>query len=284
MSIVVLGSINRDIVASVERLPDPGETIRATKHAMYPGGKGANQAVAAACSGADVVLIGRIGRDGVDLLDEIASAGVDVSPVTVADGTSGTALITVAADGSNTIVTTGGVNHDVGAAELDTLRSALASAQMLMLQLEVRAEVVVEAIDLASAAGVPVMLDPAPVRDLDPAIYPKVAWITPNEHEAMALSGSTDPSWFHGRGTTHAVVTLGTVGCAYTGPQGSFVVAAPTVDVVDTVACGDAFNGALAAALVRTNAVRDALDLACAAGARAASVEGAYPSLVVLRG
>jgi ribokinase len=279
MTIVVLGSINRDIVMSVERLPRAGETIRATKHASYPGGKGANQAVAAARSGADVVLIGRIGRDGTDLLDQIADAGVDVGRVSVSDGMTGTALITVAADGANTIVTTGGANHDVGAPEVDALRSVLPSADMLLLQLEVPDEVALAAIDVASAAGVPVMLDPAPVRELDPTVYAKVAWITPNEHEATALSGSTDPRWFHDRGTGHAVVTLGEAGCTYAGKEGTFSISAPTVEAVDTVACGDAFAGALAAALLRGEPLRNSLRYACSAGAAASMRHGAYPSL-----
>jgi ribokinase len=277
--IVVFGSINRDIVVRVEHLPAPGETIRTTEHAVYPGGKGANQAVAAARCGADVALVGRVGTDGTDLLEAIGGAGVDTTGVAVVDDPTGTALITVASNGDNTIVTTGGANREVGDRELDELERALRVARLLLLQLEVPAAVVEAAIERAEAAGVPVMLDPAPARALSDALLSRLAWITPNEVEARALAGTTSPAWFAERGVRHAVVTLGAAGCAYAGPDGAYEVAAPGVEAVDTVACGDAFSGALAAALVRSEPVAEALRYACAAGAAAARSQGAFASL-----
>jgi ribokinase len=286
MSVVVLGSINADLVLNTPRLPQPGETIRATGIATYPGGKGANQAVAAARMGARTALIGRVGDDGPGrtIRAALESDGVDVSSVHIdPEAPTGTALITVAASGDNTIVTAGGANHCVGTRELDALRAVLIDASVLLVQLEIPMDVVASAVDLAAQAGVPVILDPAPVADVPDDVWPRLAWITPNEHEAAALTGKTDAidaaRDLHARGATHAVVTIGDRGCFYAGAGGEFALPSPHVDVVDTVACGDAFNGALAAALLAGNDVDEALRIACAAGAAAATVPGAYASL-----
>ena len=287
--IVVLGSINSDVVLRVPHLPAPGETLRASNVAIYPGGKGANQAVAAARMGADVRLVGRVGRDGGGVLDAIRGAGVDTSAVHVDDDAmTGTALITVAEDGTNTIVTSGGANHVVGHEELRALEGAIEGASMLLVQLEVPMDVVVSAVDITERAGVPVMLDPAPVTELPDELWPRLAWITPNEQETLALCG-VDPAGetsareaartLHARGVRHAVVTLGDRGAVHDGIDGEHVVAATSVTPVDTVACGDAFNGALAATLETGAATADALRVACAAGALAATKPGAFPSL-----
>jgi ribokinase len=199
------------------------------------------------------------------------------------DAPTGTALITVAADGANTIVTSGGANHRVGRHELDALRAALEGARVLLIQLEIPIEVVADAVALANDAGVVVVLDPAPVLPLPADLLANVGWITPNVTEAQALTGTAEPRAaarvLCDRGVRNAVVTDGAAGCVYVGDAGALEVPAPEVVAVDTVACGDAFNGALAAELVRGAPADDALRIACAAGALAATRRGAASSL-----
>jgi ribokinase len=286
MSVVVLGSINADLVLNVAALPRPGETIRATDAATYPGGKGGNQAVAAARMGSPAILIGRVGDDtsGRILREALEADDVDVTAVHIdPDAPTGTALITVAATGENTIVTSGGANHRVGRRELDALRAALDGAGVLLVQLEIAMDVVVEAVRLASDAGVPVVLDPAPVSSLPNDLFPLLSWITPNETEAQALCGTADARdaarELRDRGVVNAVVTVGARGCVYAGAAGELEVQAPIVDAVDTVACGDAFNGALAVSLHAGTDAGEALRVAVAAGAAAATKAGAYASL-----
>jgi len=286
MSVVVLGSINSDGVVRVPRLPLPGETIRGSDFETYPGGKGANQAVAAARMGAQTSLVGRVGRDGIGayLIEELRSSGVDVGSIgDDMEATTGLALITVAADGSNTIVTVGGANHRVASEELHAFELLVSSATIVLVQLEIPMEAVTTAVEISSAEGVDVMLDPSPVREIGDDLCGKLAWITPNELEAQALSGVADPKEaariLRDRGARNVVVTLGERGAYHLGPDGEAHVFAPKVDVVDTVGCGDAFNGTLAALLDAGEPVDAALRWACAGGAIAATREGAFPSL-----
>lgn len=286
MSVVVIGSINSDLVLRVPRLPKPGETIKATSYETYPGGKGANQAVAATRMGAPTTLIGRVGRDGVgvDLIEELREAGVDVGGISGdMDENTGLALITVASGGENTIVTLGGANHTAGTEELHALELALVNARILLVQLEIPMDVVTTAVELARAEGVTVVLDPAPVQPLDDDLYAGLDWITPNEHEAEVLTGAADPAEaariLHDRGVRHVAVTVGSRGCRYLGPDGPLEVPAPAVDAVDTVACGDAFNGVLAARLHAGEPIAETLRWATVGGALAARRPGAFPSL-----
>jgi ribokinase len=286
MSVLVLGSINSDGVVKVPRLPLSGETIRATGFETYLGGKGANQAVAAARIGAPTSLVGRVGRDGIgaDLIEELRSSGVDVGGVGGdMEATTGLALITVAADGTNTIVTVGGANHHVGSEELHAFELLLQTASVVLVQLEIPIEAVTTAVEIAHAEGVRVMLDPSPVRELPDELYGKLAWITPNELEARALTGTAVPEEaaeiLRGRGVRDVVVTLGARGAYHLGSDGGSYIEAPSVTAVDTVACGDAFSGTLAARLDAGEPVPDALRWACAGGAIAATREGAFPSL-----
>jgi ribokinase len=286
MTVLVFGSINSDLVLDTPRLPASGETIRATNITKHPGGKGANQAVAASRMGADVAIVGRVGNDpaGSELIDALNAAEVNTASVTIDDvEPTGMALITVAEDGSNTIVTAGGANHRVGEAELAAFEGLMRKARIVLVQLEVPIGVVDAAVAIARAAHVPVILDPAPVAPLSDGVYRRLTWITPNEHEATALTGLHDPAHaaadLRERGVEHVVVTLGDRGAYYLGPRTELHVPAPAVAAVDTVACGDAFNGALAASLAEGREIGTALRIACAAGAAAATTAGAYPSL-----
>jgi ribokinase len=291
MTVLVMGSINMDLVVEAPRLPSAGETLKGTRFRTTPGGKGANQAVATALQGAPTRLIGRVGGDdfGPLVVDAIRAAGVGVSAITVdRDATTGIALICVAASGENTIVTVGGANHRVGAEDLESLGRMMRGARLLVVQLEIPLDVVESAVALARHAGVPVVCDPAPVAPLSDDILAGVSWITPNETETEALTGiapadersaAAAASVLRSRGVEHVAITLGGRGCFYLGPADALSIPAPDLDVVDTVAAGDAFNGALAAGLVTGLGPPDALRRACAAGALAASRAGAQSSL-----
>jgi ribokinase len=289
--VVVLGSINMDLVVEAPRLPLAGETLRGTRFTISPGGKGANQAVAAARQGASVRMIGSVGDDdfGRRLTEALAEEGIDAARVGTDPGApTGVASIVVTGSGENHIVTVGGANHRVGTRELHLLDEVLPDASMLLVQLEIGAAVVAAAVRRARARGVAVLLDPAPVAALPEEIYGDVDWITPNAHETEALTGVAPLTRgdaqrageiLRGRGVDHVAITLGAEGCFYTGTEGSFAVAAPRVAVVDTTAVGDAFAGALAAALDGGEDVGSSLERACCAGALAATRRGAQPSL-----
>lgn len=291
MSVLVFGSINLDLVVEAPRLPQPGETLRGTAFHTSPGGKGANQAVAAARQGAPTRLIGRVGGDdfGEQLVEAIRAAGVRVSAINVdRDAPTGVALICVAETGENTIVTVKGANGNVGAEELGVLERIRLQSLVLLMQLEIPVPVATAAAESAREAGLIVILDPAPVTELPDALLANVSWITPNETETKELTG-IDPSdteraaqageILRARGVERVVLKLGSRGCAYVGPEGTISIASPEVNAIDTVGAGDAFNGALAAALIAGHDVEGALRRASAAGAIAATRRGALPSL-----
>ncbi len=291
MSVLVLGSINLDLVVEAPRLPAPGETLIATAFHTSPGGKGANQAVAAARQGAPTQLIGRVGTDdfGDQLVEAIRAAGVRVSAINIdRDAPTGMALICVDPSGQNTIITVKGANGNVGREELELLDRLRLQTIVLLIQLEIPMAVVTAAAEAAREAGVIVVLDPAPVAELPDALLQNVSWITPNETETTTLTG-IEPSdeeqavraadVLRARGVHRVVITLGERGCLYSGPDETLFVPAPKVEAIDTVGAGDAFNGALAASIVIGRDVGGALRSACAAGAIACTRRGALPSL-----
>jgi ribokinase len=246
--IALVGSINLDIVVGVDRHPAPGETVLGDDRQEVPGGKGANQAVAAARLGADVAFVGRVGDDdaGRRLRDGLTAEGVDVTHVRVdADAPTGVALIAVDRAGENTIVVSSGANARVSAADVEAARDVLANAAVTLVQHEVPEDAVAAAI---AAAGGTVVLNPAPAR---PIVAP-VDVLVPNRGELEALAGRAGDPVELARSLDSAravVVTLGNEGAAVI--EGSRVerIPAPRVDAVDTTGAGDAFCGALAQAL-----------------------------------
>ena len=290
--IVVIGSVNMDLVCRVDRLPGPGETVLGGDLAVIPGGKGANQAVAAARLGGDVHLVARVGDDdfGRTLLRGLRENGVRTARVAPTRRCpSGCALILVDRRGENCITVAPGANGRLTPRDIDRAAGLIARASVVVLQLEVPFPAVARAIRLARRLGAFTILDPAPAPPggLPPALR-AVDLLTPNESEASALLGRRagdlpDPEEA-GRsllalGAGSAVLKLGARGALACFPGGELAAPGFRVKVVDSTAAGDAFTGALAAALSRGLPLREALDLANGAGARCCESFGAQPAL-----
>ncbi|WP_295822009.1 ribokinase [uncultured Deinococcus sp.] len=269
-AVLVLGSLNLDILLRVPHLPLAGETMHSTGLERMPGGKGANQAAACAALGVPTRMIGAVGTDdaGTLLQGALRDRGVDVSAVRrVPNVASGQAYIHIAPDGENTITLHGGANQQLGSPELAALDAALPGASALLLQLEVPLAVTIEASRRARAAGVTVILDPAPATpELPRELLEAVDILTPNEHEARTLSGQDDlqaaARVLLNRGVRHVIVKRGARGALLLDEDGEQDFAAPTVQAVSTVAAGDTWGGALAAALARGQSVPDAVAFA----------------------
>ncbi len=289
--IISLGGINMDLVTFSDRLPADGETVVGWQFVTYAGGKGANQAVAAARMGARSAMVGRVGDDifGPQLTDLLEGAGVDAGAVGVSTGTnSGIAVISVGEGGQNRIVQVLGANDTCGDAEYDAIAALLPQASALMLQLEVSIELSIKVAELADSQGVQVILDPGPVRPVPEEFYPHVSVITPNETEAEALVGypiadmltaASAAEELLARGVGSAVIKLGAQGAYWAGGSSKGEVPPFPVPAVDTVAAGDAFNGALAVALSEGHSLEAAVRWGCAAGALAVTQVGAQDSM-----
>jgi ribokinase len=292
--IVVIGSLNMDLVVKTPRAPQAGETLAGTHFEMIPGGKGANQAVAAAKMGADVAMIGRVGGDafGAALRGNLQTQGVDVNAVsTDASTSSGTALIIVEESGENRIVIIAGANGAVDRAQIDALRPMLAEAQLLILQCEIPLDTVEYVLRYAAESGVPTLFNAAPAYPAAAALLPLATYLIVNESEAAALSGVTvsDPDsaqtaaqQLRQQGSQIVVITLGKQGVVLLDAAQKLHLPAWPVEVVDTTAAGDAFIGGFAAALVQSLPLREALRWGSAAGALAVTRFGAQPSLPTL--
>ncbi len=281
-----------DLVVRSPRLPQPGETLTGHSFATIPGGKGANQAVAAARQSISTAMVGRVGADdfGHQLRHALAVDGINIDAVQVdAETYTGIATITVAESGENQIVIVPGANGRVNAADLTHLKSRFATAQLLLLQCEIPAAIVAQAAQLAHAAGVTVILDPAPVpaMDLRP-IYPFIDILTPNQVEAAQLTGRSVNNLLEAekaiahlqqQGATTVLIKLGEQGVLCGTPQETFHIPAFPVSVVDTVAAGDAFNGGLAVAIAEGRSLQQAVIWASATAALSVSQAGAQPSM-----
>ena len=290
-SIVVVGSINTDMVVRVPRLPRAGETVLGGVFRQLAGGKGANQAVAAARAGGVVAMVGCLGDDqrGRDAVEVLRGDGVDVSQIHhLSAAASGVALIVVDGGGQNSIAVAPGANARLTPAMVRQAEPLLAAAEVVLVQLEVPLDAVVETATIASGHGVRVVLDPAPAQPLPDALWRHLALITPNVTEAAALTGREirdrrDARAAAGilleRGVESAVVTLGADGVLVATRQTRTMIAGLAVEAVDTTAAGDTFAGALAARLAEGADLVEASRFANAAAALAVTRMGAQPSV-----
>lgn len=271
--VVVVGSVNLDLVATTSRLPRPGETVSGTRYAEHPGGKGLNQAVAAARSGARVAMIAAVGDDGAGsrLRALAAGEGIDVSGIAVVEGiSSGRALITVDEQAENSIVVVAGANARVRIDELP-------AATVVIAQLEVPVAEVIAAFRSARRASALTVLNPAPATPLPDELLDLCDIVVPNEHELELLGGAET---LRARGVPTIVTTRGAAGVEVVDAAGAtWIQPAFPVEPLDTTGAGDAFCGALAARLASGDTLRDAVRFAAAAGALATTVAGAVPSL-----
>lgn len=288
--IVVIGSSNTDLILRLDHLPRPGETVLGGAFATAAGGKGANQAVAAARAGGQVTFVARLGRDpfGDAALAGLVREGLDTRFVgRDRAAPSGVALIFVARDGENAIGVAGGANARLSPADVRKARRAMARADVVLLQLETPLETVRAAVEWAARAGVRVILNPAPARPLPAALLRQVAILTPNETEAEWLTGvrvrddisaARAAEKLRARGVGIVIVTLGARGAWLDGPGVQQLVPGFKVRAVDTTAAGDVFNGALAVALGEGRTLPEAVRFANAAAAVSVTRPGAQPS------
>jgi ribokinase len=292
--LVVIGSANRDLVVTTDRIPSAGETVIGGAFVTAAGGKGANQAVAASRLGAEVWFVGCVGQDafGEVLATEMEDAGVNTELLRrdPAEPT-GVALIGVDRRGENAIIVAPGANHRVGRTDIEAARPAIAAADAVVVQLEIPLETVATAVQIARAAGVRVILNPAPVREegaVPPSLLSRVDVLTPNEHEAASLLGRATTAgidWAEASaalremGVGTVIVTLGEAGCMLADDAGVRAIPAPRVAAIDTTAAGDCFTGALAVALAEGQPTDAAARVASRAAALSVTRLGAQPSL-----
>ena len=285
--IVVVGSVTMDMVTCTPQIPRIGQTIIGTSFSTTPGGKGANQAVAAARLGYPVQFIGMVGDDvyGPQLLQNLADAGVETSAMEIVSGSSGLAPIFLAADGQNAIVVVPGANGQVDTTYVDKHIDAIRNAGMVLCQLELPMETIDYTLALCAELKIPVMLDPAPAAALNDPAWKQLTWFTPNETEAaFYLNDGADPEVaaqkLLARGLHGVVLKRGAEG-AYVAIAGGTAgwVKPFAVDAIDTVAAGDCFNGAFAVALLEGKDPLAAARFACAASAISVTRRGAQASM-----
>ena len=289
--VVVVGSINMDLVAYTKRIPAEGETVIGSDFQTHPGGKGANQAVAVARLGLPVAMIGRLGNDafGMQLREHLQSEGVDVTGVATSQCNSGVAVIVVSEAGENCIVITPGANALLTPEDLDTNIEVLKAAGIVLTQLEIPIETVQHLAMICKREGVPLILDPAPARQLPDGLLENVDWFTPNETEAAffigdATADSRQPARMAEtllrKGIRGVVLKMGSRGAYIASRNGLGASLKPfPVQVVDTTAAGDAFNGAFATALLMKKEPVESARFAAAAAALSVTRAGAQPSM-----
>lgn len=289
--IIVVGSMNMDMVVKTTHIPQPGETVLGGSFLMNPGGKGANQAVAVARLGGAVSFIGKMGddifgRQSTQLFDE---EGVDTRGVLSDDSSpSGIALITVDKHGENSIVVAPGANARLEPDDVEEAMKNYPDSTILLIQLEIPMRTVEHTARFARESGMQVILNPAPANDSVSAMFHLIDVITPNINEAEMLSGvridnisdaRNAAERIHRQGVTHVIITLGSQGAAVLESGAFYHIPAPQVETVDTTAAGDVFNGALAVALSEGKTLKDAVTFACRAASIAVTRMGAQSSI-----
>lgn len=288
--IIVVGSSNTDMILKMERIPKPGETIIGGYFSMAAGGKGANQAVAAARAGAEVILIAKLGNDmfGDQAISGFQRDGIDVQHIIRDDrAPSGVALIFVDENGENCIGVASGSNANLSPEDILENKDLIAGSKMLIMQLETPVDTVKIAARIASSNRVPVILNPAPAQALDDEFLKNITILTPNETESEILTGipAEDPksidkiaATLRSKGVKNVLITLGAKGVFVDSSEFKGIVPGFEVEAVDTTAAGDVFNGALAVALSENKSIVDAASFACAAAALACCTLGAQTS------
>ena len=289
--VVVVGSTNTDMTVRVPRIPAPGETAGGRDFRVSGGGKGANQAVAAARAGATVEFLTAVGDDelGAQALASLGAEGIDLGLAQRVPGPSGVALIVVDDAGENAIAVAAGANEELRPAHVQPIADRLAPGDVLLLQLEIPMAAVLAAATLAHARGARVVLNPAPAPDegLPDALLQAVTVLAPNEHEAGQITGvrvddamgpAQAAALFHGRGVRHVLITLGARGVYVSSDGRSRLLPAVPVTPIDTTAAGDVFCGALAVALTEGQSIETAARFAVAAAAISVTRSGAQAS------
>lgn len=291
MGILVIGSFMMDLVVRTPRAPQNGETIIGTSFSQFPGGKGANQAVAAARLGGDVTMVGKVGNDpfGDEALATIANENINIDYFLRDDKLStGVGSVTLEADGNNRIIVVPGANMNYLSSDLEGIKDIIKKSDLLIVQLEMDLKMTEDAVAYAAANNVPVILNPAPAQELSDELLANVTYLTPNETEAEILTGikvETDDDAVRAgkallnKGVKNVVMTLAEKGCLVLNENGPIFVPGFPVTPVDTVAAGDSFNGALAVGIVNGIPLEENVRYANAVGALTVSKEGAIPSL-----
>ena len=292
--IIVVGSSNTDMVIQSERIPRPGETILGGSFFMNPGGKGANQAVAAARLGGDVHFICKVGQDvfGDMARQQFENEGMHTEFVmSDANLPSGVALINVDAQGENSITVASGANGALHTTDIDQAEGIFESGDVLLIQLETPLETVWHAIKKAHKKGLKVILNPAPAAEIPDEIYPYIYTLTPNETETELLTGVSIDSLAKtqeaahillNKGLKHLIITMGSQGAYYQSAETKLFIPTKPVQAVDTTAAGDCFNGALAVSISQAKDWEPAIQFACEAATRSVTKMGAQASMPYL--
>ena len=282
--IVVIGSINVDLVFTSDKRPQAGETVMGKTFSLIPGGKGANQAVAASKLGAETYMIACVGNDsnGEFSLKNLNDMGVNTRGVKIVDEVPTGLANIIVADNDNSIIVIPGANYAIGKDLIDENKKLILSAGMVLLQLEIPMEVVEYVVDICFENKVRVLVNPAPAAPLKKSLIDRATYITPNEHELKLIFDNLDTDEVLKKYPNKLIVTMGSKGVKYHDGKEIRVIPSNKVDVVDTTGAGDTFCGALAAALVRGDSIRDAIIFANKAAAFAVTKLGAQSGMPVL--
>ncbi|MFR3072628.1 MAG: ribokinase [Paeniclostridium sp.] len=288
--ICVIGSINMDLVVNVDEMPKKGQTLIGSNFKEVPGGKGANQAVAASRLGANVCMVGKVGSDGFgqNLLNQLKNNNVDTKYIQIEEGASGVALITVDKNAENAIVVSPGANFKLAQKDIDNCIDAIKESNVVVIQLETPMDTIKYALEKSKELGKFTILNPAPAVKLGDDIIKNVDLLTPNETELEILSGVSinneddilkAAQVMLEKGVKKLIVTLGSKGSLYIDKENKIFKKSYKVDAIDTTAAGDSYTGAIAVSLSQGKNVEDAIDFASRVGALCVTKEGAQTSL-----